>query len=93
MPAGFGGGGITQQIGKLGDVLKELWGAGGPLNNLALAASERASVPAAAAQGLLGTELRRLARALTSIFLAPYPPSELEATTPRSRLAASARCC
>jgi len=73
-----------QQLGRYGDILKELWGPGGPLNNIALAQARRAAVPATAPDGLLLQHLRELARELSAVFLSPYARHELAMSTPRA---------
>ena len=71
-----------QQLGRYGDILKELWGPGGPLNNIALAQAQRADVPATAPGGLLLQHLRDLACELSAIFLSPYACHEHTMSTP-----------
>ena len=71
-----------QQLGRYGDILKELWGPGGPLNNIALAQAQRADVPATAPGGLLLQHLRDLACELSAIFLSPYACHEHAMSTP-----------
>ena len=71
-----------QQLGRYGDILKELWGPGGPLNNIALAQARRAAVPATAPDGLLLQHLRELARELSAVFLSPYARHERAMSEP-----------
>ena len=55
-------------------VLHELWGAGGPLNNLAMGGPRRADVASTSIGGLLDVEAHRLAGLLAGIFPPPPPP-------------------
>eukprot|EP00900_Chrysochromulina_parva_P008804 jgi/Chrpa1/17925/Chrysochromulina_OHIO_Genome00007350-RA len=55
-------------------ILRELWGAGGPLNNLAMAGPRRANVASTSTGGLLDVEAHRLAGLLAALFRPPPPP-------------------
>ena len=78
-------------------VLKELWGAGGPLDNMALSAVGRPATVATQLGGEIDRQLAMLAHALAAIFVTPFreggvglsrPSVHEEASSPPPRLAA-----